>query len=290
MNSTISQVNTNVTSKFKSALISKIEEKVNIEIQNFNFKSQENVFINTFDQKEFRNLNGFTILTILDRFFYTEPNSKVTYISNVVVDKSETISFSLWKSKVSLFWKTEFSFEELEKLCYEWKWFNRKIILVWIYDWKLTKLESQVTSERTILLYLKNSDNENTVDISTTERKYKENTVNVLSLTRSKKQISLSQDEENEYYSDLSEHINSTNSNLFSKQDLVQNIPSYDEQNILWWQESLENEMLNEPPEEWLTPITTIHDENQLTFDFSTLEENKPISEISQEQPSNINS
>lgn len=89
MNSTISQVNTNLTSKFKSALSSKIEEKVNIEIQNFNFKSQENVFINTFDQKEFRNLNGFTILTILDRFFYTDPNSKVTYISNVVVDKSE---------------------------------------------------------------------------------------------------------------------------------------------------------------------------------------------------------
>lgn len=63
------------------------------------FKSQENIFINTFDQKEFRNLNGFTILTILDKFFYTDPNSRVTYISNVIVDKSESISFSVWKTK-----------------------------------------------------------------------------------------------------------------------------------------------------------------------------------------------
>lgn len=250
MNSPITQVNTNVTSRFKQSLTSKIEEKVNIEIQSFNFKSQENVFINTFDQREFKNLNGFTILTILDRFFYTDPNSKITYISNVVVDKSESISFSVGKTKTSLFWKYEFSFEELDKLCYDSKWFNRKIILVWIYEWKLTKLESQVTSERTILLYLKNSNNENTVDIWTIERKYKENTVNVLSLTKSQNQITLSQDEENEFYSDLNEHILSTNNNLFSKEEKPQNNPQ-DE-----------------------VPIIASH-KDQLSFDFSWIDDSK---------------
>lgn len=218
--------NTNISSKFKSALFSKIEEKTNTNVINFSFKSQENLFINTFDDKKFKNLNWFTILTILDRFFYTDPISKSTYISNIVVDKSETISFSLWKSKVNLFWKQEFSFDELDKLCYEWKWLNRKIILVWIYEWKLTKLESHATSERNILLFLKNSQNEKTVNISSTEKKFKENTVNILSLEKSQTQFSLSEDEENDFFNYLEEHIKILNDNLFIKENQQNNTPS----------------------------------------------------------------
>lgn len=210
---------TNISSKFKSSLTSRIEEKINTDVTNLSFKSQENLFINTLDNKKIKSLNGFTILTILDRFFYTDNISKSTYISNLVVDKSESISFSLWKSKVSLFWKQEFSFDELDKLCYEWIWLNRKIIIIWIYEWKLTKLESHVTSEKSILLYLKDFQNEKTANISSTEKKFKENTVNILSLEKSQNQLNLSTDEENEFFNELEEHIKTLNHNLFSNWD-----------------------------------------------------------------------
>lgn len=203
-----------ITSRYKKALQASIDN-TNTEVVNYNFKSLDNVFYDTYTNKEVKNLNWFTILVMLNRFFYTDPETKVTYISNVTVDKSETFSFYNDKKKYVILWKEEHSFDELEKMTYENKSVNRKIILVWILDWKITKIEAQVTSERVVLSYLKNHENENTVDVSWIERKYKDDVVaSILFLDKSKKQVTFTQDEENQHFQDLDSHINSINKSL----------------------------------------------------------------------------
>lgn len=90
-----------IVSKFKKSLQENIE-KINEEVANYNFKSLDNTFVDTYANKEMKSINGFTILTVLHRFFYTDSGTGVTYISNVIVGKDESISFYHNKSKYSI--------------------------------------------------------------------------------------------------------------------------------------------------------------------------------------------
>lgn len=217
MNTTPSQTSDeDLVAKYKRPLQDSIE-KLSTEVASYNFKPIENHFFETNLGKTIKVLNWFTILSIGHRFFYTDKNTKATYITDVIVDKSETLSFSKDKSKYKLFWQEKFTFDELEKKSFEiGSWVNRKIILFWVFDWKLTKLEASVISERNILSYVKNNENEPTADICWTEKVYKDNVTSVLSLVKSKKpQLNLSESDELQYLQELDTHITTTNKNLY---------------------------------------------------------------------------
>lgn len=205
------------SSKFKNILNRRIEEKTNLDIANYNFKSRENIFCETNTWKKMNALNWFNPLTLLHKFFYTIESTNETYISNIIIDnENEKVSlYSKWKI-LSIAWKTEFTFEELEKLSFDLTGLNRKIILVWIYKWKLTKIETQATSEKTVLSYLSPNTENWTFDISWVEKKFKENTTNILSLVKSEKQVNISPSDENEYFKELDKHISWMNKHTLS--------------------------------------------------------------------------
>lgn len=184
------------------------------QVVTFNFKSKENEFFNISTKKWVEELKWFKILSKLQRFFYTFPNDewkKETYITNVILDKTEKLSFYKDWVKFKIFWKEDFSYDELTKQSIEVDWMNKKIIVVWILDWKLTKVETSYTSETPLKEYMSKSEWENTVDIKWEERKWRKNSYRVLSFRKSEEQKVFKNEELMEFLQKLDEDFKRTN-------------------------------------------------------------------------------
>ena len=219
---------TNATSKFVKSL----KDRKVVSIANYNFRSGSNQFHN-FETEEFKDrLESFTILTVLDRFFYTD-FAGTTHVSNVVVDRNEPISFYADKKKTTVMGREEFSFGELNELTFGNKQFNRKIILVGLQDGKLTKIEAQATSEKPVMNYLEKSGEDITADIDSETRQYKAHTSGILRLTKSANQPRFASEELEKLFQRLDNHINAINRAQLSggKVDDEEFVPDFDPTN-----------------------------------------------------------
>ena len=261
-----------LASKYKQSLQKSVDNS-NAEVLNYIFKPRDKVFVDTFSDQTYESLKWFTILSILNRFFYTDENTCITYISNIVADKDEKIVFSFKKRSCDVFGKLEHDFAELDKLSFGQKGLNRKIILVWIYKWKLMKIEAPVTSERWILAYLQEANNENTADMSSTEKKYKEGmSTSIIALEKSQNQIYLDQDSETKYFKTLDDNIKTLNNGLISW-----NIPSDSAQYIesgLLISETIASQSMQQNLETFNGQIPVFPEQTSLSdltpnFDFS---------------------
>ncbi len=219
---------TNVTSKYLKSL----KDRQAVKIANYNFRSGSNQFHN-FENEELKDrLDSFTILAVLDRFFYTD-FAGTTHVSSVVVDRDEPISFYSDKKKTSVIGREEFSFDELNELTYANKQFNRKIILVGFQDGKLTKIEAQATSEKPVMNYLEKSGEDITADIDAETRRYKAHASGILRLTKSANQPRFASEELERLYRRLDNHVAAINRAQLSggKADAEEFVPDFDPTN-----------------------------------------------------------
>lgn len=175
------------------------------QVNYYTFKSNDNNFWNVITEKTLDELKWFKILSKLQRFFYSIKvwENYETCMTNVILNHSENLSFYKWWKIQEINWKTEFTYKELVELSRETKWMNKKIIIIWILDWKLTKLESSYTSETPFLRYL-SENTKRTVDIKWEERRTRENKIyNILSFRESETQINITNEEFANYLNKL---------------------------------------------------------------------------------------
>ena len=200
-------MNTNLEKYIENLTNEVAEFKRNKESQvnYYTFKSKDNNFWNVITEKTLDELKWFKILTKLQRFFYSMKvwENYETCMTNVVLNESEKLSFYKWWQIHEVSWKTEFTYKELVELSRETNWMNKKIIIIWILDWKLTKLESSYTSEIPFLRYL-SENTKKTVDIKWEEKRTRENKIyHILSFRESEKQINITNEEFANYLNKL---------------------------------------------------------------------------------------
>jgi len=216
----------------------------------YNFKSKENEFFNISTKKWVEELKWFKILSKLQRFFFTTTDDKwdnITYRTNVVLDKIEKLSFYNDWVKCKIFWKDEFNYNELTKMSVEVDWMNKKIIIVWILDWKLTKIETSYTSEIPLKEYMSKSEWENTVDIKWEERKWKQNSYRVLSFRKSEEQKVFKNEELMEFLQKLDEDFKRNNDSLGKNDKKDEVIVKEENTNEMKTEEEVKNEELLNP-------------------------------------------
>ena len=135
------------------------------------------------------------------------------------------------------------------------------------------KIEAPVTSERWILAYLQEANNENTADMSSTEKKYKEGmSTSIIALEKSQNQIYLDQDSETKYFKTLDDNIKTLNNGLISW-----NIPSDSAQYIesgLLISKTIESQSMQQNLETFNGQIPVFPEQTSLSdltpnFDFS---------------------
>lgn len=224
--------------KFKLSLNNKLEKHRSYRsntILDYKFSSTKNQFECSRNDEQLSEMNWFTIISVVERFFYTKTTvgwTKEHYISNVILFEDETISFYKDWEKQRVFEQSDFTYKELIELSKTNKSLNKKILIIWMYKWKLTKIETSYTSEIALQDFLDNEENNKTANIKWVERSTKLRNwdmvnYNVLSFKTSEDQLTFSDEEETNNFDKIANNIEYINSWLstkvqeITKEDLV---------------------------------------------------------------------